>query len=86
MTEQYFQLGAILAIAMGLVEIIKALVRMMGSKNGNGLAKGLSEISSNHLTHIYDEMKEHTQQHKKIIDKNDRMIEVLIEIRTLLKK
>ncbi len=77
MNEIQWQLGAMFAVAMGLIEIIKALVKSKFGKNG--VTKNLELIANNDLKHIYDEMKEQT-------NKQDKMVEILIEIKTLLKK
>ena len=79
MNDNYLQLGAVFAIAMALIEIIKVLIGYIFNKNGNGLLSSVNQISTNDLVHIHQELEKHTTQH-------ERMLEVLVEIKTILRK
>lgn len=72
------ELGTTFVISLGLLEIIKVLVGFLYKKNGS-LSGMVNQIANNDLVHIYDELVT-------INNKNNKMIEVLIEIKTILQE
>lgn len=71
--------SAIVIIVSFLIkEMFTYLKSKKGCQNGN-LSKEIKTIGENHLEHMYGEMQKQTSQH-------ERMIEILVEINTRLKK
>ena len=94
--NNYLQLGATFILAMGLLRLIEVLIVKYTGRNGDGpegyAKKILSELqisNNNHLSHIYEALKENAMHEEgwqqKVINKSDRQIELLVEVVTLLK-
>ena len=79
MEPQNIQLGAILALAMALVEALKYAISYLGKNKGvsNGATEVLQKIQGNDLLHIGDAMVEQNTILK-------HHTELLVRIATLL--
>jgi len=86
MSEQYINLGATFVLSLGLIELLKYAISLLGrKKNGDyyskEMARELSIISENHLHSIEEAIREQTRQSHN--DHQDQ-IKILTEIRTIL--
>ena len=83
--ENFKELGAIGGlIALGYV-LIKETFALIG-RRGNGIDKTAKTIETNHLPHLYEEMKYHTVQHDKMLSNQTEEIKVLTRIATILEE
>jgi hypothetical protein len=83
--ENFKEFGAIGGlIALGYV-LIKETFALIG-RRGNGIDKTAKVIETNHLPHLYDEMKHHTVQHDKMLENQSVEIQLLTKIATILEE
>lgn len=75
--EEYLQLGGTFILAMGIIEVLKYTIGLLGKKKSNGATEVLQKIQGNDLQHIGDYMMEQNTILK-------HHTELLVRIATLL--
>jgi hypothetical protein len=75
--EQSLQLGATFAICLGLLELVKYSISLLGKKKVNGATEVLQKIQGNDLLHINDAICEQNTILR-------HHTEILVRIATLL--
>lgn len=88
MTQEAQQLGAILAVAIALIELVKFIISKY-TGNDSKLLEQVTKMNNNHLTHLESAIREQTklfqEDHNKNIEAitggNNKNLEVLFQIK-----